>query len=355
MRTLCFVISVLVVCVEAYAGTAVYRGTDTDYDMQFTPDESLYTSQGVCLVDVEYSGDTIDFSAPAACMEDGRSSAYVGCPNGTGHELDNEDYMQVFGTDQFTMMCEITDATVAANTVISIYANSEIEGNDTCIGIGSDPGTPTIVAWRGISYDPDYDYTAPFEGFPITLGIDREGDDLILWYDDGSGREDLLTIAAPADDLRPQLVIARLEGAVSMSISSLTLTGGDGVLPLGGGEAEADVGGAHRAGEGDEVTLTCVAEGFDEDTETYQWSKDGEDLEGETGATLTLIDVTGADSGIYGCTVSGTVDGDPVEAEDGHVLMVYPTSEAPLTGIVGLGLMAAACAISGAFVLRRRW
>ena len=52
---------------------------------------------------------------------------------------------------------------------------------------------------------------------------------------------------------------------------------------------------------GTSVTLTVTVSG---DTPSYQWQKDGQDLVGETSATLTIASVTAKDAGSYTCVVT---------------------------------------------------
>lgn len=55
---------------------------------------------------------------------------------------------------------------------------------------------------------------------------------------------------------------------------------------------------------GSDVTFTVVADGFA--PLTYQWQKDGADLSGQTGASLTLLDVDASDVGDYSVVVTNT-------------------------------------------------
>ncbi len=115
------------------------------------------------------------------------------------------------------------------------------------------------------------------------------------------------------------------------------------------------VAGSHRLEEGDDLALSAVP------TEIvpigYQWTKDGEDLEGETGDTLTILDVTLDDSGVYRVVATTANGGDAPLAEfesDDFLVMVFPLGEMPLAGGLGLGLLAGACALAGAVSIRRK-
>lgn len=87
------------------------------------------------------------------------------------------------------------------------------------------------------------------------------------------------------------------------------------------------------------ATVTFVVEARGEDL-TYQWSKDGVDLAGATSSELVVSNVTGADAGIYRCTVSmscgsttssdatlevkGTTGVTPGYWSDGTAMTIYP-------------------------------
>lgn len=64
---------------------------------------------------------------------------------------------------------------------------------------------------------------------------------------------------------------------------------------------------SQTASDDDTVTFTTAASGL---FLNYQWQKDGEDLSGQTAATLTLTSVTTLDDGSYRCVVSNTAGSD---------------------------------------------
>ncbi len=78
--------------------------------------------------------------------------------------------------------------------------------------------------------------------------------------------------------------------------------------------------------DGEKVTLTVTATVTPEDlAPTYQWSKDGTDLEGETNATLTLDGVE-SDSGTYKCVVTAT-NGDLTASDSAEItITINPAS-----------------------------
>jgi hypothetical protein len=117
--------------------------------------------------------------------------------------------------------------------------------------------------------------------------------------------------------------------------------------------ATVGIEGPRRLEEGDDLTLAAVVGSMDEIT-NFQWSKDGEDLVGETGSTYEVSGVTEEDEGVYTVTVTGLVEGEEVEAVDEHYVVVWPVGKVPLVGGSALGFMAGACSLAGAVSLRRR-
>ena len=94
-----------------------------------------------------------------------------------------------------------------------------------------------------------------------------------------------------------------------------------------------------------------------ETADAVQWSYEGEDLQGETGESLVLLDVQLEDSGTYGVTVTFTPVGGGDAAYDevsDDILLWVLSAEAPLAGGLGLGLLAGACALAGVVAIRRK-
>ncbi|MFP4017499.1 MAG: immunoglobulin domain-containing protein, partial [Halanaerobiales bacterium] len=58
------------------------------------------------------------------------------------------------------------------------------------------------------------------------------------------------------------------------------------------------------AGMGEHVTFSVIASGYS--TPTYQWQKNGQDIPGESGASLTITDLQSGDSGEYRVVVSNS-------------------------------------------------
>lgn len=86
----------------------------------------------------------------------------------------------------------------------------------------------------------------------------------------------------------------------------------------------------------------------------YQWSYNGGEIMGATDATLTFAPLEESDEGVYSVTFEDGTFG-KVEASAEISVFVYPIgTPVPLTGILGLGLLAGACAMGGASALRRR-
>lgn len=117
-------------------------------------------------------------------------------------------------------------------------------------------------------------------------------------------------------------------------------------------ETRVRISGAHTLDVGDALELVATAEGFDEGTETYAWSKDGAPLAAATD-TLTIDPVEADHSGLYEVTVGGLVDGvaaEPIQAS----FTLWVGVATPLAGGLGLALLAGACALAGAISISRR-
>ena len=82
---------------------------------------------------------------------------------------------------------------------------------------------------------------------------------------------------------------------------------------------------------------------------TYQWRKNGRDLAGATTATLTLSDVTAADTGFYSATIRG--DGGQVES-DTAILAIATGAASRLTNLSTRGFVAAGSALTIGFAWR---
>ena len=83
---------------------------------------------------------------------------------------------------------------------------------------------------------------------------------------------------------------------------------------------------------------------------TYQWRHDGDNIDGETDATLILQDVHVEDQGWYTCVI---VDESPAIAETtAAYLKVSAAGSMPASGLLGLGVLAGLCALAVARRLR---
>jgi hypothetical protein len=110
-------------------------------------------------------------------------------------------------------------------------------------------------------------------------------------------------------------------------------------------EFSARITGPHNADPGDSVVLTVVTDGID--SPTYLWG------DATTASTLDLGVVDAGDTGVYTCTVNGTVDGDPIDPIAASFTLWVGVAT-PLAGGLGLGLLAGACALAGAVSIRRK-
>ena len=85
-------------------------------------------------------------------------------------------------------------------------------------------------------------------------------------------------------------------------------------------------------------------------TVSYQWKKDGGPLAGGA-TTYTISSLVLADQGWYSCAVTddtGTYETPPT------YLSVFTKGSLPTTGMIGLGIVIAACILAGAFVILRK-
>ena len=110
----------------------------------------------------------------------------------------------------------------------------------------------------------------------------------------------------------------------------------------------ASVSGPAIAQAGSTVTLTSIVQNAEGEV-SYQWLKDGDELDGATESTLVLADVSAADEGAYALRV--TDDEDEVTSTAFNLMV---GENVPAAGGVGLGALAAGLAAAGAGVLWRR-
>jgi hypothetical protein len=103
--------------------------------------------------------------------------------------------------------------------------------------------------------------------------------------------------------------------------------------------------------EGDPCTLS-VAVLNPQGTPTYQWRKNGVDIAGATAQTYTILSVTLADQAEYSCWVE---DQTPAGWLAGPVLVkVLPQGSLPVSGLLGLSILAGAVMAAGARSLRKK-
>jgi hypothetical protein len=104
---------------------------------------------------------------------------------------------------------------------------------------------------------------------------------------------------------------------------------------------------------GETLNLAAIVSGPVVGTLTYQWSKDGGDLTGETGESLTIVGVDAGDEGIYRVTVEDE-SGEPPLVSAGKDIRIFAPGTLPLAGYLGLGILASGCAVAGAAAIRRK-
>lgn len=109
-----------------------------------------------------------------------------------------------------------------------------------------------------------------------------------------------------------------------------------------------DISGPGLVAQGNQVVLSANLSALIGDSPTYQWYLDGVELVGETGATLTLLDVVIEDSGVYSVTAT---DGDRV-ANAAFTLLVVEAL--PVSNWFVLLVLSGVLVLSGAIVIRAR-
>lgn len=115
----------------------------------------------------------------------------------------------------------------------------------------------------------------------------------------GASESSLVFPAASLSDAASyRCIVTNLDGTVTSGAATLTVVTPPVVTldPV-----------SQTAQDGDTVTFTTAANGL---FLNYQWQKDGQDLSGQTAATMTLTSVTTLDDGSYRCVVSNTAGSD---------------------------------------------
>lgn len=109
---------------------------------------------------------------------------------------------------------------------------------------------------------------------------------------------------------------------------------------------------------GDTVLLTATLKNYFEAPEYIRWYKDGVLLDGQAALTLEILNVQIADSGTYKVAVGVMVEdgGKALVADEVTASITVNVSDSalPLSGALGLTLLASACALAGAVGIRRR-
>ena len=155
--------------------------------------------------------------------------------------------------------------------------------------------------------------------------------------DSGGGMEDIedataSTLVFPAASLSDaasyRCIVSNLDGTVTSGAATLTVVTPP-VITLDPVSRTAE--------DEDSVTFTVAASGL---FLNYQWQKNGEDLSGQTAATLTLTSVTTLDDGSYRCVVSNTAGSDISAVATLQVDGAPGIVEHPRNIAVNLGAMA---------------
>ncbi len=100
---------------------------------------------------------------------------------------------------------------------------------------------------------------------------------------------------------------------------------------------------------GDSYTLSVAVTRANEPV-TYQWQKDGNNIAGATTATYELTDLTEADTGSYTCVITDAV----TSISTSSIFLRVWSGALPVSGALGIGLLAGAFALVSARILRRK-
>lgn len=85
---------------------------------------------------------------------------------------------------------------------------------------------------------------------------------------------------------------------------------------------------------------------------SYQWTKNGEDINGATEPRLIIRNVTTADAGAYQCVVTDASKG--IYASEIVNVQIVPEGTIPVGTGIGLAVITAVCSLGGVMALRRR-
>lgn len=85
---------------------------------------------------------------------------------------------------------------------------------------------------------------------------------------------------------------------------------------------------------------------------SYQWTKNGEDINGATEPRLIIRNVTTADGGAYQCVVTDASKG--IYASEVVNVLIVPEGTIPVATGIGLAVITAVCSLGGVMALRRR-
>jgi len=108
--------------------------------------------------------------------------------------------------------------------------------------------------------------------------------------------------------------------------------------------------GSTYAEEGGDITLSAN----DDMLAPYQWQKDGGDIGGETNATLALSPTVIADTGSYALVSEDGVAGKAAFTSNAVGISIFAAGSLPVSGLIGLGLLAMTSALGGVVALRKQ-
>jgi len=212
-----------------------------------------------------------------------------------------------------------------------------------------------VFQWDGSG---TFDVELPVFGDIVQLLSDEcnvEDDDSGFWiaYDGGDGEG---TWAFPDDFNDPDNFGGGGEGLIGSGYGMFAVFSDEIYIFMvvgssSGPNLSLGVVGNTFAEEGGDISMTAnedMVEGG-----SLQWTKDGDDMVGETNATFNIEGAVIADSGDYALNFEDG-EGKAIVSSNVVSVSIFGAGTLPVSGLIGLGLLAAVGALGGVVALRKR-
>ncbi len=291
------------------AETTNYNEASAEYTISATDEISLTIDPES--VSITYDGSEVTVKAQASSGVSGAMFTYVwtdedGNVAGTGAELTLDGYVADSGTYTCTVTVDYPNGatdTVSSKVEVTISkAAQDMSFEEDAVSKTTDdePFTNPLTGAVG-----DVTYTSSDESVAI---VDEDGNVTII----GAGTATITASAAgdenyEAGEASFTIVVTEAAGEETPTLTA-TINGGEDVSKTYDGSTTELT-----------VETTIIPDVAGDVTYTYQWTKDGEVIDGATDATLTLNgDVD--DSGTYSCIVTAALsDGTTITATAGDI------------------------------------